>query len=296
MSKLTKFFIICSAIFVIGIGMAAGGCAAGGTADIDKLADKYDWISGSPGELQVEKTQGLEFDSIEVNGSMEVYIVGLRGLQNGLITDDADDLIDEFGGDINTLYNSTAGDVVIFHGSNVAAPEVKVENGVLKIYGTEQDSGGFELNLTGEGRDPDVLIFCDDKTLNSINVNNPYGDTDIYGVGYGHAAVTSDAGDIEIKGVSGGGLTVSANYGDIELSGTFSGETNVRSETGDIDFETSADRNEFSIYVQTDTGTIEDGDIELDGDNYTQAGGTNILKLESEYGDIEFRFGNAVWQ
>lgn len=296
MSKLTKFFIICSAVFVIGTGMAVGGCAAGGVADIDKLADKYDWISGSPGELQIETVQGLEFDSIEVNGTMDVHIVGLSGSRNGLITDDADDIIDEFGGDMSILYNSAAGDVVISHGSNVTAPAVNTENGVLKIYGMEQESSGFELNLTGEGRNPDVLIFCDDEMLSSINVNNPYGDTDVYGVGYGNAVVTSDAGDIDINGVSSGGLTASANYGDIELNGIFRGVTDVKSETGDIDFESSVSRNEFSIYVQTDTGTIEDGDIELDGDSYTQPGGANTLKLNSEYGDIEFRFGNAVWQ
>ena len=76
LSKLSKFFIICAAVVFVGMVCAIAGAVNGGIEDIDKLADNYDWIQGSPGERGVTAQKVEDYHSIEVTGDADVWIVG----------------------------------------------------------------------------------------------------------------------------------------------------------------------------------------------------------------------------
>lgn len=145
---LKRFFIVCAAAAGIGLLLAAAGFVSGGIGAFDRVADRYDWISGSPGEMKYEDVEhAADFDSIRIRGDMDVRI--RSGKQDS---------------------------VKIGYGENMKAPAVKFSDGVLTVDGTDRHKG-ITINLTGSNYEPVIEVICSsDRTLNAINIETENGD------------------------------------------------------------------------------------------------------------------------
>ena len=75
MSKLAKFFIICAAVCVVGIVMSFAGYAAGGVDNLQKVADKHDWLNVGPNSTETDIITVGEFQSIETEGSLDIAVI-----------------------------------------------------------------------------------------------------------------------------------------------------------------------------------------------------------------------------
>lgn len=287
MSRIAKFFIICGAVFILGIGLVIAGFATGGLKDIDNISDKYDWLDCGPGNIQTEHKTALEFNSINVEGSADVIIADPSEWT------EVKNLIEDEGE--ASMTTAEAGDVVTCWGENYEKPDVKVEEGVLKINSKSawEDGGHISMNFTSDDGIPDIIIICPDSELTSIKVNNQDGDTDIYGVKFASGDITTANGDIDLASVTCRQLNITNSNGDVGLDGTFTGDTSVKADEGDVEFNTSASRADYSIDIQTENGDVTDsGNSEL-GPVYRMNGGQNMLKLRTVDGDIDLTFGDA---
>lgn len=287
MSKLAKFFIICGAVFIIGIGLMLVGVCSGGVEDIDKVAEEHGWMEGSPGVIQTETHDDFDYDSVSIDGTADVMICGTECKQNLIdFISDKDGQLPEGG--VNP------GDVVICWGENVIKPETSVDRGVLKIdIAQEEYDGAIEMNFTSEDGVPGIAILCPEEGLADLDINSPFGDVDIYGVTYESAKILSESSDVDLQMVTSGKLNVQGDCTDVELNGTFKGETSVTVTSGDINFETSLNRSAYNIDINAPCGDIEDGETELEGTTYERDGGEIPLKLRADTGDVDLWFGDT---
>jgi len=159
MSKLAKFFIICAAVCVLGIVMSFAGYAAGGVDDLQKVADKHEWLIVGPNSTETDLLTVGEFQSIEAEGSLDITVIAPgEELDEEAVPNFVEDM----------YYQGTAGTVAVKWGKGNGAPVVTNENGVLKIKGSSEDFDTAQVNLTGEDPSPDVIVFCSDNELESI--------------------------------------------------------------------------------------------------------------------------------
>ena len=205
MSRLAKFFIICAAVCVLGIVMTFAGYAAGGVDDLQKVADKHEWLNVGPNSTETDVLEVGEFQSIEAEGSLDIAVLAPASVKDEAAPDFVEDM----------YYEGAEGTVVVRWGKGNGAPVVTNEDGVLKIKGSTDSIDNVEVNLTGDDPSPDVVVFCSDNELESININGKYGDTAIAGVKSKSTKVNADSGDIEIEDVEGGELTAQTQTGDI---------------------------------------------------------------------------------
>lgn len=268
-SKLKKFFLICAAVFVVGLGCAIGGAACGGLQDMNKLGDRYDWIHTSPGERGVTAQKVKDFHSIEATGDADLWIVGESFYKRDSWLAEQEVLEQT---ELDVLGKNK---VCVICGDRIEQPEISVKNGVLKINSAPVEMDGIILDLTDDVAYPQILVCVPDETLKSLTVSGETGDVDLLGISWKNARVLLNYGDLEAKAVKSESLTAKVDSGDVEVRGNLKGTTDVTVESGDIEL-----RGRLGGITRAFTGS---GDIELKG----------ILKgkirTASDSGDIELK-------
>lgn len=284
MTSKAKFFITCAVVFVIGFALASAGVALGGISDLTDSAK-------NPNLAVIEND--YEFASIESTGEIDLRIVGSRYYDEVL------------KGSELTGIKSKAGRVIVIYDKDQRVPEVSADGRKLSINGGSQGIH-FNINPFKQNYSPTVIVLCKDEELDSVNVSSAAGDIDIKGVDFKTSDIGLNAGDIEIKeasfsninigsdsgdvkmdGITSGGIKVECDAGDIELSGKLEGITDVYSDAGDIDADISGSLKDYTIDLHTEAGDILLGKSEINGGSYSQKGGKDKLKLETDAGDIE---------
>lgn len=312
MNKITKFLIVCMIVFASGAVLAVIGFASGGVEKIDKVAEKYDWLNGSPGTMETSARHEMQFDSIRVDGTVDLYIAGPEYWEDGAKT------LNENAPKDEVVSAVKAGDVYVRHGENVTEPELKTENGVLIIQCRDDSSEGtVEMNFSSYDGVPDVIVFCSEKTLEEISVNDPYGDIKVNGTAFQKADIVCDSTDVNMECVTGGDLDIQGDSCNVALHGTLRGNTTVSTLSGDIRFETAVNRGKYDIDAVTAAGEIKDGEHKLQGQElkvhgqvygghengdehehdgeHKHDGGQKChqLKLRADAGDISLWFGDT---
>lgn len=298
MSRLAKFFIICAAVCVLGIVMTFAGYAAGGVDDLQKVADKHEWLNVGPNSTETDVLEVGEFQSIEAEGSLDIAVLAPASVKDEAAPDFVEDM----------YYEGAEGTVVVRWGKGNGAPVVTNEDGVLKIKGSTDSIDNVEVNLTGDDPSPDVVVFCSDNELESININGKYGDTAIAGVKSKSTKVNADSGDIEIEDVEGGELTAQTQTGDIAAGGIAggklalktgtgdidiskcAGEISAETTTGDIEFETTLPQSQFEMDLSVNTGEISVNEDSIDPNEFYSKGEPNKLTFRTDTGDIDVNF------
>jgi len=302
MSKLAKFFIICAAVCVLGIVMTFAGYAAGGVDDLQKVAEKHKWLNVGPNSTETNLITVGEFRSIEAEGSLDIVVIAPgKEMDEEAVPNFVEDM----------YYGGTAGTVAVRWGKGSDVPEVTNENGVLKINGSAESIDTAQVNLTGEDPSPDVVVFCPDDELESININGKYGDNAIVCVRSKSTKVTAESGDIEIEDMEGGRIeaetetgdiyaddiagsemTLKAGTGDIDISGC-AGEISAETTTGDIEFATTLPQSSFETDLSVNTGEISVNEESVDSKEFHAKGEPNKLLCRTDTGDIDADFGEA---
>jgi len=298
MSRLAKFFIICAAVCVLGIVMTFAGYAAGGVDDLQKVADKHEWLNVGPNSTETDVLEVGEFQSIEAEGSLDIAVLAPASVKDEAAPDFVEDM----------YYEGAEGTVVVRWGKGNGAPVVTNEDGVLKIKGSTDSIDNVEVNLTGDDPSPDVVVFCSDNELESININGKYGDTAIAGVKSKSTKVNADSGDIEIEDMEGGEITAETQTGDIAAGGIAggklalktgtgdidiskcAGEISAETTTGDIEFETTLPQSQFEMDLSVNTGEISVNEDSIDPNEFYSKGEPNKLTFRTDTGDIDVNF------
>lgn len=300
MSKTAKFFIICGAVCVLGIIMTAAGYALGGVQDMKKVESSHSWFNIGPMDAQSQTIDVGEYDSIKVEGALDVAVIGPEFV-SGVEEDFAEDWL------MQAYREDLAGKVVVKWKAGTEMPQIKMEQGVLMIQG-RTDKESFEVNLSGEDASPDVLVFCNKDKLKSIDIDAVYGDIAVCGIGCEALTISNDAGDvtidqvacsdttigikvgdIEAANVTGGRISLGVKTGDIELrncEGDISGET----ETGDIDFDTVQPMSKYAMSLRADVVEVQVKDETRELEEFTSDGGPNRLTLKTGTGEIKAAF------
>ncbi len=313
-NAMKKTAVICSIILAAGLAIGGIGYALGGVNGIDKLADKYDWIEGSSGQRMIMGQTVDAFSAVEVTGNADVFMAS------------EDYYRDQSWLNENELLTSTETDstgeyrIAVVKGSKVPEPEIKVENGVLKIHAKER-KGNVSLDFSDLSHTPRILICCPKEELSSVNIHVDTGDIELAGISYKETLVETDTGDIVTAAVRGGKQSIRTDTGDVDLSGSFTESTVVKSDTGDIELtgictgviDITSDTGEFSfetkaafadfgdIELKSDTGdiSVEEGDneiAEIDSApaHYSRSGEGTKLTVVTDTGDIEVSFGETA--
>lgn len=268
MSKgMKKFLIICAAVFIAGTVIGITGFLMGGIKDIDKVAEHYDWLNGSPGELKTLYIDGKEAKSKSIGSSFNS--VSIQG--------DIDVIIDK----------GNAADAVVKYGENLPVPEMYIKNETLYIK-AKPASGVININLTKESGIPTAEISIpEDKTLRNIDIDIDSGDVELYDIAAKKANVKLDCGDIECSNVDTDELIIACDSGDCEIDGKLRGITDISIDTGDIDIEAALPEKLYSIAAKYD------GSLEINDEEYLYeygvaniGSGKNKINISAGYGDI----------
>lgn len=280
---LKRFFIVCAVAACAGLVFAAAGLVMGGTGGIDRVSDKYDWISGSPGEMKyINAEHASDFSSLKIRGDMDVHIS--RG--------DRDE-------------------VRIGYGENLNPPKVQYENGTLIVDGRDEHSG-ITINFSRGDYAPFVEVTCSDKRalesiyietengdvgINEIEADNiivdaEYGEVCFDGVTFGRGELDVENGDVKCTDITSRGLKIENEYGDCSLAGTITGVCDVEMENGSLQIDTDLAEELYTVSAGTESGSLCIGEKYQDDFEcrYNGGSGANTLKLFSEYGDVKVNF------
>jgi len=289
MNRIAKFFVICAAVFVIGMILFVIGIATGGIDGLHKVAQDHSWVNEGSTEICTVETKG-EFDEVKITGPIDVVMVS---------EDYYDNAVKEY--DLDDLENPGTGTVAFRYGNAYNEPEATIDNGTLEIKGIQDDDEHFVgIDLSDEGSAwPVAIVFCGDKELKSVNVSSEYADVEMKGIAFAVADIELNDGDVELENIKSKGLKISSDYGDVEVSGDLSGDTEITLEDGDIEVDTLADIKDYTIKAGADSGDIKVGKTEIDfpydvdeglqeeGYQYIQEGGKDTLIVKTTCGDIE---------
>lgn len=298
MSKLAKFFMICAAVCVLGIVMTFAGYAAGGIDDMQKVADKHEWLNIGPNATETETVSVGDFKSIEAEGNLDIAIVSV-----GRDLEDMD--TPEF---IEDMYSEgVEGTVVINWIKGESIPDITNENGVLKIKGTKENME-YVVNFSGDDPVPDAVVFCSADELENINITGKYGDITIGGIKSKSITVTAESGDIDLEDVEGGDIAVETEVGDFDISNVDSSKMTLRTNTGDmeisrstgkieaetntgdIDFETDLQQSQYELNLSVSAGAISLNSEEIEAKEFSAEGGPGKLTFKTNTGDIDVDF------
>ena len=312
MSKTAKFFIICAVIFCIGLVTAIAGFAAGGIKGLDKVAEKREWLIGSPGVLTADHIEADGFDKVEVKGDIDVYLATEKYFSDEKWQKrcNLDDVLGKLEGT-----EPKAGKVLVVRGEKVKAPEVEVKNGVLHIESGKTATKGLTLNLSTVSTTPAVYIFCTEDELKNIEADALSGDIRLYGISFDKASIDSASGDVlmedvkgngaalsllsgdlEISGQLNGAAAIDSTSGDIDLSGKLQGDITINSASGDVEFDTDLASKEYKLNISALAGDLKitEGGEAVTMDEvpvtYKRDGKPNSLTIESLSGDIDLDF------
>ena len=280
---LKRFFIVCAVAACAGLVFAAAGLVMGGTGGIDRVSDKYDWISGSPGEMKyIDAEHASDFSSLKIRGDMDVRIS--KGDRDA---------------------------VRIGSGENLNPPKVQYESGTLIVDGRDEHSG-ITINFSSGDYAPFIEVTCSDKrVLESIDIETENGDVEIEGVEadkiivdaeygevcfdgvtFGRGELDVENGDIKCTDITSRGLKIENEYGDCSLAGTIAGVCDVEMENGSLQIDTDLAEELYNVSAGTESGTLCIGEKYQDDFEcrYNGGSGANKLKLFSEYGDVKVNF------
>ena len=268
MSKTAKFFVICAVVFTLGLVLTIGGCAAGGIAGIQEAVDGR---LPDNGPAETEMIEGdYEFSSIEASGDADFVFVGSK-YYSGILDDK-----DIIGSEAKT------GKVITVYEKGHAAPEIKTEDGKLIINADVDNEVHFS-----ELFEPTVIVFCDDKELESLSVKSSACDLEMKGVSFRNANIEMNAGDVELTDIISGGLRVVTDAGDTNIAGVLRGITDVDSDAGSIEINVFTGIRGYTMELHADAGDIKVGADEIDGNDFKQEGGADVIKVKTDAGDIE---------
>lgn len=271
MSNIGKFFVIWAIIFTLGLVLTVAGCVAGGPDGIEKAVDGRERpVNSDPVETDIIEND-YEFSSIEATGEADFIFVGSKYYDEALDDEDLSGI------------EPKAGKAVVIYDKSRTAPEVKTEDGRLVIDAGKDDHVYLGNNFNG----PTVIVFCDDKELESVKVSSGACDLDIKGVSFKAADLGMNAGDVELKDVVSGGLKIVADAGDIEIAGVLKGATDVRAEAGSVDIDVFNGIKSYTMDLRAEAGDINVGEEDIDGTSYTQKGGKDTIKVRADAGDID---------
>ena len=284
MSKMAKFFITCSAVFVLGIILTAAGYAMGGVQDMEKVEQSHEWFNFGPENKVTDTVKTAEYDSIQVEGNMDIAVIG-QGFERDMIADFAKDfLADNYDAEL-------AGNVIVRWKEGTMKPEVKVEKGVLII-----NSGGadpdFEVNLSAGDSSPDVVVLCGGKKLESIDIKTGFGDTAVGGVECKSMTIDSGSGDIELDSAKADRMTLRTEAGDIGITNC-EGDISAEVNSGDIEFDSALAMDQFTVSLHAGSGDVQVNDSDDEVKDFSFEGGPNKLTLKTKAGDIEADFAEA---
>lgn len=284
MSKMAKFFITCSAVCVLGIVLTAAGYAMGGVQDMEKVEQSHEWFNFGSANKVTDTVETAEYDSIRVDGNMDVAVIG-QGFTGDMVADFAKDFL------ADNYDEELAGKVIVRWKEGTVKPEVKVEKGVLiiKSGGTDPD---FEVNLSAEDSSADVIVLCKSKKLESIDIKTGFGDTAVGGVECKSMTIDSGSGDIEVDSAKAGKMVLSTHAGDIGITNC-EGDINAEVNSGDIEFDSALAMDQFAVSLHTGSGDVQVNDSDDEVKEFSAKGGPNKLTLKTKAGDIEADFAEA---
>lgn len=291
LSNLAKFFIICAAVFFVGLVCTIIGVAAGGFDGINKIAEKYDWIQGDPGERTVISQTVEDFQSVAVTGDADYWIVGRDFYKSEKWLADQDLLTEKEAALIEP------NQVSIICGENADKPEIKVEKGVLTIDAGAKDVSGISFSTSDAPWNPEVLICVPDEVLESLTASSEIGDINCLGVAWKNARIELNTGNVNMEGVRSGGLVAETDTGDANLQGKFMERLQAKTDTGDIEIDTTLAKAEYGLDLKADSGEItisEPGqdDREIDEATATvkEVGGPHTIIASTDTGEINLSF------
>lgn len=266
MKKRTIFLIVCAAVFALGIILSGIGIISGGVKGIDKIAENYDWINGSIGELKTKQVECGDFDSISINSKESDVFVMSEEYAAGLGSVVIDD--------------PKAGSVYLIYGENTETPQVEYEKGELNIQEKKRPSG-ITLDLGWRDGSPAIVVVCEDGTngqnvINSIKINSGYS-------------------DIECMGISAKSIETDTTDGDLNLEHCYFDCAKAVADYGDVNIISDEKAELYSVDAFTEYGDIEVDAVDFsdDGGRYTITGGDKSIVIKTVDGDIGLTFGNA---
>ena len=265
MKKRAIFFVVCAAVFVIGAVLTLAGYMNGAVDEMDAAGGQL----GLQGTVAVETTvteSDFTFDSIDAEGTFDLVLAGSKYYQSAL---------DDFE---LTGVEAKTGKVIIIDQKDKKAPTAKTEGSKLVISGSKETRIGLYA--------PTVIVLCGDEELKSIDTALEAGDQELYGLSFAKANIASQAGDIECQDILSEGLSIKVEAGDAEVDGVLKGETQIELEAGDMEVCTFSGLAGYSIEASTQAGEITVGEKSV-GDQYSQKGGSDQLKLTISAGDID---------
>ena len=268
MSNTAKFFVICAVVFTLGLVLTIGGCAAGGAAGIQDVLDGR-IPDNVPAETEMIEGD-YEFSSIEASGDADFVFVGSK-YYNGILADK------DIGG-----AEAKTGKVIAVYEKGKAAPEIKTEDGKLIIDADTDNEVHFS-----ELFEPTVIVFCGDREPESVSVRSAACDLEMKGVSFRTANIEMSAGDVELSDIISGGLNIAADAGDTEISGVLRGITDVDSDAGSVEIDVFTGIRGYTLDLHADAGDIKVGEEEIDGTEFRQEGGADVIKVRADAGDVE---------
>ncbi len=182
----------------------------------------------------------------------------------------------------------------------------RIDNGTLIIETAARKKNSIEFGF-GNFHSPSIKIYVPaDQKLDTITINNSFGDIDIHQLHYQQLNLQQDYGDISFDHITADNTKISQSFGDITLQQYTSNDTIIDSEHGDIDIDgtlhgpTSISSNfgDTTLSLQNKKSeigydlTTSFGDITINGEeqrnNVTQlSDGDHQLTISSSSGDIE---------
>ena len=273
MSKSGKFLLICAIVFTLGLVMTIGGCVAGGPDGIKEAARKNGLtIDGEPAEIEVSESD-FEFSSIQATGEADFEFVGSK-YYNEVLSDH------ELGN-----IEAKAGKVIIISAKDRKAPAARTEGGTLVIDREKEE--GIDISLSERLYEPTVIVFCEDKELESVSVSSDACDLEMKGVSFKTADIGMNAGDIDLKDVISGGIKIISDAGDVSISGVLRGMTDVGCDAGSVEINVFTGTKGYTMDLRADAGEIKVGEEETDGGEFRQDGGKDVIRVSTDAGDIE---------
>ena len=281
MSKMAKFFAVCSAVCVLGIILTVAGVATGGVQGLEKFEGSHSWFNVGPMNSETDLLEVGDYDSIKVDGNMDIAIIGPNFV---------DELDAEFAGEwLTEDYNEElAGNVIVSWKQETEEPDIQVTEGVLTIKANEAGPD-MEVNLSADDSSPDIIVFCKGEEIKDVDISLGYGDIAIGGIKCENVNVNSKAGDIELAEVDCGKMMLKMNAGDIEFTNC-KGDLGAEVNSGDIEFDTALEMEEFTMDLHTYTGDVQINDSDEEYHDFTFGSGPNKLTLKTKTGDIEADF------
>ena len=165
-------------------------------------------------------------------------------------------------------------------------PEMKVENGILKITQKNHADGFFWL---GGGPSSLEITVPEDMKTDRITVSGQAGDLYMEKVTAEKTSVSLDAGDFSADQCSLGDAECDFSAGDCALSECTVGSCRIDSSAGDVTMDLKGGSSDYSFDVSTSAG-----DVEIDGDlyesEYQYQGGGSLIFADLSAGDISIGF------